>query len=96
MKLTNVFLCQNVFQKMSQTAKLFKTLISETNKIPDFNFRNYFLRRVTDIFHNGQELRSQEEVEKSLAASKISVEMLQRQAAIGHLFNDNRNSPVDK
>ena len=76
---------------MSQaTVKLFKSLISESSKIPDFNFRTYFIRRITDTFYNGQQLKSPEEIEKSLAKSRISVEMIQRQATIGHLFNENR------
>ena len=58
---------------MSQnTVKLFKTLISESSKIPDFNFRNYFIRRITDTFYSGQELRPEEEILGSLARSKIS------------------------
>ena len=48
---------------MSQnTVKLFKTLISESSKIPDFKFRNYFIRRITDTFYSGQELRPEEEI----------------------------------
>ena len=88
--------------KMSQnTVKLFKTLISESNKIPDFNFRMYFLRRIKDTFYKGQEeiesnLRGQGEIEKSLARSKISVELIQRQAVVGQLFDDKKTMPLTK
>lgn len=82
---------------MSQnTVKLFKTLVTEASKIPDFNFRNYFVRRITDSFYNGQELRSQEDIDKNLAQSKISLEMIKRQAAIGQLFDENRTVPLSK
>ena len=91
-KLLNVFR-DNMSQK---TVQLFKTLISESAKIPDFNFRNYFVRRITDTFYNGQELRTEEEIEKSLARSKISVELIQRQAIVGKLFDDNKTMPLSK
>ena len=82
---------------MSQnTVKLFKTLISESSKIPDFNFRNYFVRRITDTFYNGQELRGEQEIQKSLARSKISVELIQRQAVVGQLFDDKKMMPLTK
>ena len=53
---------------MSQqaTLKLYKSLLSEASKFPDFNFRNYFLRRVKDGFYEGKELKNPEEIEKSL------------------------------
>ena len=76
--------------------KLFKSLISECSKIPDFNFRNYFIRRVTDVFYVGQELKDQKEIEKSLQSSKISLEMIQRQAVIGQLYDENRKNPLAK
>ena len=82
---------------MSQnTVKLFKTLISESSKIPDFKFRNYFIRRITDTFYSGQELRPEEEILGSLARSKISVQMIQRQATVGQLFDDNKTMPLPK
>ena len=82
---------------MSQnTVKLFKTLISESSKIPDFNFRNYFIRRITDTFYSGQELRPEEEILGSLARSKINVQMIQRQATVGQLFDDNKTMPLPK
>ena len=94
-----MFLLQNNFlgiRKMSQqaTVKLFKSLISECSKIPDFNFRSYFVRRVTDAFYVGQELKDQSEIQKSLEQSKISLEMLQRQAVIGQLYDENRKIPL--
>ena len=84
------------FRKMSQqaTVKLFKSLISECSKIPDFNFRNYFVRRVTDVFYNGQELKDQSEIQKSMEKSKISLEMIKRQAVIGQLYDENRKIPL--
>ena len=96
-----MFLLQNDFlgfRKMSQqaTVKLFKSLISECSKIPDFNFRSYFVRRVTDAFYVGQELKDQSEIQKSLEQSKISLEMLQRQAVIGQLYDENRQIPLTK
>ena len=82
---------------MSQNSvKLFKTLISEASKMPDFNFRNYFVRRITDTFYNGQELRGEEEIQKSLARSNISVELIQRQAIVGQLFDDKKIMPLTK
>ena len=47
----------------------------------------YLVRRITDTFYNGQELRGQEEIERSLARSKISV---------GQLFDDRKTMPLTK
>ena len=76
--------------------KLFKSLISECSKIPDFNFRNYFIRRVTDVFYVGQDMRDPVEIQKSLEKSQISLEMIQRQAVISQLFDENRKMPISK
>ena len=82
---------------MSQNSvKLFKSLINECSKIPDFNFRNYFIRRITDTFYNGQEMKGEQEIEQSLTKSKISVAMLQRQATLGSLYDEKRSIPLDK
>lgn len=85
-------------RRMAQQAstKLFKSLISECSKIPDFNFRNYFIRRVTDAFYVGQDLKDQSEIQKSLEKSKISLEMIQRQAVISQLYDENRKIPISK
>ena len=83
---------------MSQqaTVKLFKNLISECSRIPDFNFRSYFVRRITDVFYDGKELKDETTIQKSLEKSKISLEMIQRQSAIGQLYDENRKIPLTK
>ena len=86
------------FLKMAQqaTLKLYKSLLSEATKFPDFNFRNYFIRRIKDGFYEGKELKNPEEIQKSLDQAKISLEMLRRQASIGEMFNPNIKVPLSK
>jgi len=83
---------------MSQqaTLKLYKSLLSEASKFPDFNFRSYFLRRVKDGFYEGKELKNPEKIEKSLKRAHISLEMLRRQATIGQMFDPNTKMPFAK
>jgi len=83
---------------MSQqaTLKLYKNLLSEASKFPDFNFRSYFVRRIKDGFYEGKELKNPEEVEKSLKKAHISLEMLRRQATIGQMFDPNTKMPFSK
>jgi len=83
---------------MSQqaTLKLYKTLLSEASKFPDFNFRNYFLRRIKDGFYEGKDLKNPEEIQKSLDKAKISLEMMRRQATIGQMFDPNIKTPISK
>ena len=83
---------------MSQqaTLKLYKNLLSEASKFPDFNFRSYFVRRIKDGFYEGKELKNPEEVEKSLKKAHISLEMLRRQATIGQMFDQNTKMPFSK
>jgi hypothetical protein len=39
-------------------------MMKEAARFPDFNYRSYFLRRVTDSFKHGEEFRGQEEIDK--------------------------------
>ena len=82
---------------MSQqaTLKLYKNLLSEASKFPDFNFRNYFLRRIKDGFYEGKELKNPDEIEKSLKKAHISLDMLRRQASIGQMFDPNTKMPLE-
>jgi len=78
------------------TLKLYKSLLSEASKFPDFNFRNYFLRRIKDGFYEGKELKNPEEIQKSMDRAKISLDMLKRQAAISQMFDPNTKMPFAK
>ena len=74
--------------------KLYKSLLTEASKFPDFNFRNYFVRRIKDGFYAGKELKSHEEIEASLKKGHISLDMLRRQAAIGGMYESSSKLPI--
>jgi len=44
--------------------KLFKEMIAEAARMPDFNYRSYFLRRITHSFKEGEEFRKDEDIHK--------------------------------
>merc|ERR1719228_1060044 len=67
--------------------KLFSEMMAEAARMPDFNYRSYFLRRITHSFKEGEEFRKDEDIHKSLASAQISLDMLKRQASIGELYN---------
>jgi len=78
----------------SASLHLYKSLMKEAGKFPDFNFRNYFQRRIRDEFKNAKDVTNTKAVEKGLARGRIELEMLRRQATIGHLFDPHIQLPL--
>ena len=69
--------------------RLYKQLMREAQAFPDFNFRNYFLRRIRDDFKQKLSLASAEDVGKELKNGQAQLAMLRRQAVVGQLFDTN-------
>ena len=77
------------------TTTLYRNLLKEASKFPDFNFKSYFIRKINESFFQGNELRKSEEIQYSLQRSGITIEMLQRQATIGQLYDSKRIMPFE-
>jgi hypothetical protein len=79
----------------SSTLSLYKAMLKEANRFPDFNFRSYFVRRIRQEFQDGKaEVDGSAAAEASLAKASISLDMLKRQASIGELYDQHVKLPV--
>jgi len=80
---------------MSRSAALglYKTMMKEAGTIQDFNFRNYFQRRIRTEFENPAN-KDEAAAAAALAKCRISLDMIERQATIGKLYNQNITLPV--
>jgi len=80
----------------SEALNLYRTMLREAEKFPDFNFRNYFQRRIRDAFKNAATIEDAAVAEAELKRARIDLGLLQRQAAIGHMFDPHVKLPVNK
>ena len=76
--------------------RLYRAMMREASRLPDFNFRSYFQRRIRDGFRSAQQLENTAEIEARLARAQIDLAMLQRQATLGQLFNPHIRLPIEK
>lgn len=65
---------------------LYKNLVREGNKLEAYNFRNYAVRRVRDSFRENKNLSDDHSVQLAILEGRKNLEMLRRQAIIGHLY----------
>lgn len=74
--------------------RLYRDLMREAGRFPDFNFRTYFQRRIRDGFRSARQLDNTAEIEAGLARARIDLAMLRRQATLGQLFDPHIRLPV--
>jgi len=63
----------------SQTLALYKQLLRASNKFNDYNFKHYFIRRVTHEFRNPNS-------EVSVAEGYNQLSVIQAQATINNMY----------
>ncbi|KAL7443978.1 hypothetical protein ACHAXH_009888 [Discostella pseudostelligera] len=69
----------------SASLSLFRSLLREAAKMDNYNFRLYALRRVRIGFENNRNLTGSE-AEDAFVEGKEQLEILKRQAVVGHLY----------
>ncbi|XP_026325424.1 LYR motif-containing protein 4 isoform X1 [Hyposmocoma kahamanoa] len=70
----------------TQILSLYKSLMRESQKFANYNFRSYSLRRVRDAFKENKGLTDQKHIKKEIEFAKQSFGVIQRQAAIGDMY----------
>jgi len=70
-----------------QVLQLYKTMLREAGKFPDFNFRSYALRRVRDGFKTGKSLQDSEAIAAQILEAENNLQVIKRQATLGSLFD---------
>ena len=66
---------------------LYKTMLRESQKFTDLNYRSWALRRVRDGFRANSKLAEQSSVEKQIQYAKQNLIVMKRQTTVGQLFN---------
>ena len=64
---------------------LYKNLLKEARKFSDYNYREYFVRRIQDTFRN--HMITVVRIEKLIADGNRNLEMLKRQTAIDNMYH---------
>ncbi|XP_075988103.1 LYR motif-containing protein bcn92 [Anticarsia gemmatalis] len=65
---------------------LYKCLVRESEKFPNYNFRSYAVRRVKDAFQKNKTLRDPKEIQKEFYAGTETLNMIRRQIIVGDLY----------
>jgi len=74
----------------TQTLALYKIMMRESSKFADFNFRNYFQRRVRDGFKDSKSLTDVSQIQEQLKIAQNNLEIIRRQATLSQLFGTNQ------
>jgi len=80
----------------TQILSLYKNMMRESYKFPDFNFRSYAVRRVRDEFKASKTLSDTNDISKQLANARMNFEVIKRQATISHLFDIKQPLTIEK
>ncbi|CAH1981362.1 unnamed protein product [Acanthoscelides obtectus] len=67
--------------------KLYKSLMRESQKIPDYNFRNYALRKVRDSFKANSSITDATLLKNEVQDAFKNLDIMKRQAAIGQMYS---------
>ncbi|CAL1528054.1 unnamed protein product [Lymnaea stagnalis] len=74
----------------SKVLSLYKQLLKEGNKLTDYNFRMYAIRRTKDAFKGYKNLNDASEIQILIKKATENLEMLKRQALLSQLFGSNK------
>lgn len=69
---------------------LYRTLLREGSKFPNYNFREYTLRKVRDTFRQNMKETNNNKVKEFLKCAEENLETIKRQVTIGHLYGVDR------
>lgn len=70
----------------AQALGLFRSLLRESKRISNYNFRNHALRRVREEFRASASLETPEDVASRLAFGEEQLQLVRRQATISQLY----------
>ncbi|XP_068622048.1 protein bcn92 [Battus philenor] len=70
----------------SQILSIYKNLLRESQKFPNYNFRLYAIRRVRDAFKEKKSLQDQKLIKKEYDFAKVNLEVIKRQVVVGDMY----------
>ena len=65
---------------------LYKTMLRESQKFVDKNYRSYAIRRVRDGFKDGAKETDESKVQANIIKAKDNLVIIKRQTTIGNMF----------
>lgn len=74
----------------SSTVLLYRQMLTESRKFPNYMFRTYALRRIRDAFRANQNIADAAAIDKLLIEAHENLQMIRRQSLIGNLYKGNR------
>lgn len=69
-----------------QVLALYRQLLRESSKFPNYNYRSYALQRVRDAFREHRAETRPEQLQALLNTAQESLELVQRQVQVGQLY----------
>ncbi|KAK3725576.1 hypothetical protein RRG08_042994 [Elysia crispata] len=69
---------------------LYKSLLRESGKITDYNFRLYALRRTKDAFKENKDVSDPTRIQALIQKGQENLEVLKRQALVSQLYGSTR------
>ncbi|XP_013115591.1 protein bcn92 [Stomoxys calcitrans] len=66
---------------------LYRKLLREAEKLPSYNFRMYAGRKIRETFRENKTINDFDKIDAQIEVARQSLEMLRRQAIIGHLYS---------
>ncbi|CAH2229522.1 LYR motif-containing protein 4B [Pararge aegeria] len=69
-----------------QVLSLYKSLMKESKKFSNYNFRLYALRRIRDAFKESKLLTDPKLIKKEFEYGKQNLEIIQRQVVVGNMY----------
>uniref|UniRef100_UPI0037E86128 LYR motif-containing protein 4 n=1 Tax=Semicossyphus pulcher TaxID=241346 RepID=UPI0037E86128 len=70
----------------AQVISLYRMMLTESKKFPSYNYRTYALRRVRDAFRANRKIKDPETVQRLMVEGQQTLALIQRQVAIGKMF----------
>ncbi|KPI96451.1 PREDICTED: LYR motif-containing protein 4 [Papilio xuthus] len=69
---------------------IYKSLLRESQKFSNYNFRLYALRRVRDAFKEHKSLQDHKLIKKEYDFAKDNLEIIKRQVVIGEMYRTDK------
>ncbi|XP_026736544.1 protein bcn92 [Trichoplusia ni] len=73
-----------------QILSIYKFLIREAEKFPNYNFRAYAVRRVKDAFHDNKGITDPKQIKKQYDFAMENLTMIRRQIIVGDLYRTDK------
>ncbi|KAI5635093.1 complex 1 protein (LYR family) domain-containing protein [Phthorimaea operculella] len=74
----------------TQVLSLYKSLMRESGKFGNYNFRCYALRRVRDAFKENKSLTDPNIAKREIQYAKENLDIIKRQVIIGNMYGTDK------